>query len=151
MKHVSTFSLGKMLDSILNQIGHQIPLDRYRVMRDYRERDVEIGGDMDQLRQVFTNLIINGLQAMPEGGELVVSTDPDQTEQQVKVTVRDNGCGIEDKDKERLFSPFFSTKDHGTGLGLAVSYGIVRDHGGDIRFESRVGVGTTFMVLLPLR
>jgi two-component system NtrC family sensor kinase len=151
MKHVSTFSLGKMLDSILNQIGHQIPLNRYRMMRDYRERDVEIGGDRDQLRQVFTNLIINGLQAMPDGGELVVSTDPDQAGQQVKVTVRDNGCGIEDKDKERLFSPFFSTKAHGTGLGLAVSYGIVRDHGGDIRFESRVGEGTTFMVLLPLR
>jgi two-component system NtrC family sensor kinase len=120
-------------------------------MQDYRERDVEIGGDRDQVRQVFTNLIINGLQAMPEGGELVVSTDPDQTEQRVKVTVRDNGRGIQDKDKERLFSPFFSTKAHGTGLGLAVSYGIVRDHGGDIRFESRAGEGATFMVLLPLR
>jgi two-component system, NtrC family, sensor kinase len=112
---------------------------------------VEIGGDMDQLRQVFTNLIINGLQAMPEGGDLLVSAESDQIEQQVTVTVRDNGCGILDKDKERLFSPFFSTKDHGTGLGLAVSYGIVRDHGGDIRFESRVGEGSTFMVLLPFR
>jgi two-component system NtrC family sensor kinase len=81
----------------------------------------------------------------------MVSTEPDQKEQQVMVTVRDNGCGIEDKDKERLFTPFFSTKAHGTGLGLAVSYSIVRDHGGDIRFESRVGEGTTFMVLLPLR
>lgn len=151
MKRVSFFSLGKILDAILHQIGHQIPLDRYRVVRDYRDLDVEIGGDMDQLRQVFTNLIINGLQAMPEGGELTVSSAPDQTEQQVVVTVRDNGCGIEDKDKDRLFSPFFSTKAHGTGLGLAVSYGIVRDHGGEIRFESRVGEGATFTVLLPLR
>jgi two-component system NtrC family sensor kinase len=151
MKRVSTFSLEKMLDTILDQIGYQIPLDRYRVTRDYRERDVEIGGDKDQLRQVFTNLIINGLQAMPEGGELVVSTDPDQADQQVMVMVQDNGCGIQDKDKERLFSPFFSTKPHGTGLGLAVSYGIVRDHGGDIRFESSAGEGATFMVFLPLR
>jgi two-component system NtrC family sensor kinase len=151
IKRLTTFPLGKMLDAIFNQIGHQIPLDRYRVIMDYREKEVEIGGDMDQLRQVFTNLIINGLQAMPEGGELVVSTEPDRTEQQVIVTVRDNGCGIQDKDKERLFSPFFSTKDHGTGLGLAVSYGIVRDHGGDIKFESCVGEGTTFMVFLPLR
>ena len=151
IKRVSTFSLGKMLDAILNHIGHQIPLDSYRVMRDYRERDVEICGDRDQLRQVFTNLIINGLQAMPEGGELMVSTEPDQTDQQVMVTVQDNGCGIQDKDKELLFSPFFSTKAHGTGLGLAVSYGIVKDHGGGIRFESRVGEGATFMVLLPLR
>jgi two-component system NtrC family sensor kinase len=151
MKRVTTFSLGKMLDAILNQIGHQIPLEHYRVIREYRERDVEIGGDTDQLRQVFTNLIINGLEAMPDGGELTISTEPDQTGQQVVVTVRDKGCGIRDKDKERLFSPFFSTKDHGTGLGLAVSYGIVRDHGGDIRFESRVGEGAIFMVLLPFR
>jgi len=151
MKGLSTFSLGKMLDAILNQIGHQIPLDSYRVMRSYRKNNVEIGGDMDQLRQVFTNLIINGLQAMPDGGVLTVNTEPDQTEQRVMVTVQDNGCGIEDKDKERLFTPFFSTKPHGTGLGLAVSYGIVRDHGGDIRFESRAGEGTTFTVLLPLR
>jgi len=150
MKRVTTFSLGKMLDAILNQIGHQIPLDHYRVMREYRQRDMEIGGDTDQLRQVFTNLIINGLQAMPEGGELMVNAEPDQEEQQVVVTAQDNGCGIRDQDKERLFSPFFSTKNHGTGLGLAVSYGIVKDHGGDIRFESRIGEGTTFMVFLPL-
>jgi len=151
MKRVSTFSLGKMLDAILNKIGHQISLDCYRVMRDYRKGDLEIGGDRDQLRQVFTNLIINGLQAMPEGGDLMVRTEPDQSDQQVMVTVQDSGCGIPDKDKERLFTPFFSTKARGTGLGLAVSYGIVRDHGGDIRFESRAGEGATFMVLLPLR
>jgi len=151
MKRVSTFSLGKMLDTILHQIGHQIPLYCYQVMRDYEAEDIDISGDKDQLRQVFTNLIINGLQAMPEGGTLVISAEPDQTERQVRVTIRDNGCGIQEGDKGRLFSPFFSTKAQGTGLGLAVSYGIVRDHGGDIRVESRVGEGSTFMVLLPLR
>jgi len=151
MKRISTFSLGKMLDAILDQIGHQIPLDRYQVSRDYRERNVDIGGDKDQLRQVFTNLIINGLQAMPEGGKLVVSAEPDPPDQRVRVTVQDSGCGIQEEDKVRLFSPFFSTKAQGTGLGLAVSYGIVRDHGGDIRVESRVGEGATFIVFLPLR
>ncbi|GFE60471.1 cache domain-containing protein [Geobacter sp. AOG2] len=148
IKRVSSFSLGKMLDTILNQIGHQIPLDRYRIMKNYREMDVDIEGDKDQLRQVFTNLIINGLQAMPEGGELVMSAE---TDQRVRVMVQDKGCGIQDEDKERLFSPFFSTKAQGTGLGLAVSYSIVRDHGGEIRVESRVGEGTTFTVVLPLR
>lgn len=151
MKRVSTFSLGKMLDTILNQIGHQIPLDRYRVVRNYQEVEADINGDKDQLRQVFTNLIINGLQAMPEGGDLVVSIEPDRTDQRVRVTVRDNGCGIKDADKERLFTPFFSTKAQGTGLGLAVSYSIVRDHEGEIRVESHAGEGAAFMVFLPLR
>lgn len=150
MQRVSTFSLVKLLDGILDQIGHQIPLGRYRVMRDYRGWDRDINGDRDQLRQVFTNLIVNGLQAMPDGGELVVNAEPAQTDQWVKVTVQDNGCGIRDEDKSRLFSPFFSTKAEGTGLGLAVSYGIVRDHGGEIRVESRPDEGATFTVLLPL-
>jgi two-component system NtrC family sensor kinase len=151
MRRISTFSLGKMLDSILSQIGHQIPLGQYQVTKDYWEWDVDIDGDKDQLRQVFTNLIINGLQAMPDGGELLLSTHLDQTDQRVRVTVQDNGCGIFDEDKGRLFSPFFTTKAQGTGLGLAVSYGIVRDHGGEIRVDSRSGEGATFMVLLPLR
>jgi len=151
IKRVSTFPLGKMLDTILDQIGHQIPLDHCQVIRDYRGRDIDIGGDKDQLRQVFTNLIANGLQAMPDGGELVVSAEPDEADQQVRVAIRDNGCGIPEGDKGRIFSPFFSTKAQGTGLGLAVSYGIVRDHGGDIQVESRSGEGSTFVVLLPLR
>ena len=151
MLRISTFSLEKMLDSILGQIGHQIPLSRYRVTRSYGVRGLEINGDKDQLRQVFTNLIINGLQAMPEGGELLLSTLLDSEDQRVSVTVKDYGCGIYEEDKGRLFSPFYSTKAEGTGLGLAVSYRIVRDHGGEIRVESRAGEGSIFMVLLPLR
>jgi two-component system NtrC family sensor kinase len=88
---------------------------------------------------------------MPEGGKLLLTTHLDQTDQQVSVTVQDNGCGIFDEDKGRLFSPFFTTKTQGTGLGLAVSYGIIRDHGGEIRVESSAGEGATFIVLLPLR
>ncbi|MHB8056470.1 MAG: ATP-binding protein [Desulfuromonadaceae bacterium] len=106
-------------------------------------------GDEDQLRQVFTNLIVNGLQAMPGGGELVVDAVPG-TEGWICVTVCDHGIGIRAEDIGRLFTPFFSTKQQGTGLGLAVSYGIVSDHGGEISVSSSVGNGTTFTVLLPI-
>ena len=151
LKRITRFSLGGLLDEILDQIGHQIPLEPYRIVRSFWGRDVEIDGDQDQLRQVFTNLIVNGLQAMPEGGELVVNVEQDQTAGRVQVSVRDHGYGIREEDMDKLFTPFFSTKPRGTGLGLAVSYGIVSDHGGEIRVESREGAGALFTVLLPLR
>lgn len=150
MQRVSRFSLGGLLDGILDQIGHQIPLERYRVVRSYWGRDVTMEGDEDQLRQVFTNLIVNGLQAMPEGGELTVNAAPEGTEGWVCVTVRDQGGGIREEDMGRLFTPFFSTKLQGTGLGLAVSYGIVSDHGGEIKVSSSAGQGAVFKVLLPI-
>lgn len=109
-----------------------------------------IEGDEDQLRQVFTNLIVNGLQAMPEGGELFVDARPSGSTGKMCVTVRDCGSGISADDMDKLFTPFFSTKVRGTGLGLAVSYGIVVDHGGEITVASSPGNGTTFTVMLPL-
>jgi two-component system NtrC family sensor kinase len=150
MKRITRFSLGQLLDAILDQIGHQIPLERFRIVRNYWGRDVVIDGDEDQLRQVFTNLIVNGLQSMPEGGELVVESEPDHPGQQACITVRDCGSGIRAEDMDRLFTPFFSTKARGTGLGLAVSYGIVSDHGGEIKVASTFGKGASFTVLLPL-
>lgn len=151
MKRITRFSLGGLLDVILDQVGHQIPLERYHVIRGYCGTDWEIDGDEDQLRQVFTNLVLNGLQAMPEGGDLVVNAEPDQANQRVLVRVQDHGNGIREEDMDKLFTPFFSTKPRGTGLGLAVSYGIVSDHHGEIRVESHEGEGAVFTVLLPLR
>ena len=151
MQRKSIFSLGALLDSILDQIGHQMPLENYRVMREYRGTDQQLEGDEDQLRQVFTNLILNGLQAMPGGGELEVCVEPDPLADHMRVIVQDHGNGIREEELGKLFTPFFSTKPYGTGLGLALSYGIVRDHGGEILVKSLSGAGSTFTVLLPLR
>ncbi len=151
MKRVSKFLLGSLLDSILDQVGHQIPLETYRIARNYRGKDLEIEGDQDQIRQIFTNLIINGLQAMEGGGILTLDISPDAGGETVSITVADSGPGISQEHLEKLFTPFFSTKSSGTGLGLAVSYGIVRDHGGEIRVESEQGKGAIFTVILPVR
>jgi len=151
LQRVEQFSLGGLLDDILDRIGHQIPLERYQIVRDYWGKDATIEGDRDQLRQVFTNLIVNGLQAMPEGGNLEVDIAVPSDGGRALVTVRDHGCGIGETDQERLFTPFFTTKPRGTGLGLAVSYGIVSDHSGEIRAESRSGEGALFTVALPLK
>ncbi len=108
-----------------------------------------IFGDGSQLREVFVNLIINAIDAMPDGGALRVSSADDGGE--VTVKFADEGMGIPRRIRERIFEPFFSTKGaSGTGMGLAVSYGIVTHHNGRIDLESEVGKGTTFMISFPM-
>lgn len=150
-KWLSFFSLGNLLDDILNQIGHQIPLEEYTVARNYRDAEIEVEGDEDQLRQVFTNLIVNGLQAMEGRGMLTVEAAVDMEQQQASVVITDNGPGISPEQREKIFTPFFTTKRDGTGLGLAISYGIVKDHGGEIRISGEEGTGAIFTVILPIR
>ena len=151
MKRISRFSLGVLLDSILDQIGHRIPLGPYRLVRTYQDQDVQMEGDEDQLRQVFTNLVLNGLQAMPEGGVLSLDVRPDDAGGYIRVMIEDTGSGIRPDQIGQIFTPFFTTKSGGTGLGLAVSYGIVKDHGGEIRVASQEGSGSIFTVVVPLR
>ena len=150
-KQLSRFSLEAVLEDILDQVGHQVSLDPYTVTRDYRGKEIIIEADEDQLRQVFTNLIVNGLQAMEGGGTLFVDIGADPEDGLCRIAVADTGPGIDEDQLEKLFSPFYTTKSQGTGLGLAVSYGIVRDHGGEIEVLSEPGQGTIFSVILPLR
>ena len=103
------------------------------------------------VRQVFLNIILNAIQAMPNGGELVVTSGDCRSDETngVEVVITDTGVGIPKADLENIFQPFFTTKKDGTGLGLAISYGIVQEHNGSIFVESDVGRGTTFRVVLP--
>ena len=104
--------------------------------------------DENQIEQVIVNLIVNGVQAMPPGGKLFIETKRSD-EDKVYILVKDTGQGIPSEYMTNIFDPFFSTKSSGTGLGLSVSYGIIKNHKGNIRVESTVGVGTTFTIELP--
>jgi len=150
-KVIRPVCIESVLNGVLDMVGHQIALDSYRIERCYASGGCVIEGDEDQLQQVFTNLIVNGLQAMVKGGGLTVSTALDEQAGCCLIAVADCGPGISDEAREKIFSPFFTTKPRGTGLGLAVSYGIVSDHGGEIRVESTKGEGACFTVVLPLR
>lgn len=104
-----------------------------------------------QIRQVFLNVILNAIQAMPDGGELDVSTENRGSEimEGVVIVIRDTGSGIPKENIDNIFKPFFTTKEQGTGLGLAISHGIVLEHNGSVEVESEVGRGTTFRIFLP--
>jgi len=108
-----------------------------------------VHGDVSALRDLLTNLILNAVDAMPTGGTLTIRTE--RRANHALLTVSDTGVGMSEDVKRRLFEPFFSTKGtQGTGLGLAVCYGIVQRHSGSIDVESKLGQGTTFLVRLPL-
>jgi signal transduction histidine kinase/ActR/RegA family two-component response regulator len=107
-------------------------------------------GNPSELREVLMNIIFNAIDAMPEGGKLTISTQS-QTDDWVEITIADTGIGMTEEVKKRIFDPFFTTKGvTNSGLGLSVSYGIVKRHGGEILVESKPGRGTTFIFHLPV-
>jgi nitrogen fixation/metabolism regulation signal transduction histidine kinase len=119
----------------------------------YQAERHEIMADRDQIRQAFANLIKNAIQAMPQGGRLVVATDlvsKDQTDY-LRVRIEDSGQGMDDEAREKAFQPYFTTKKEGSGLGLAIVERIVFDHNGRIWFETEKGRGTVFYVDIPAR
>jgi signal transduction histidine kinase len=119
-----------------------------RVTRAYAPSLPPIRGDARRLRQAFANLMLNGMEAMPEGGEirLQTSTCPDGCN---RVSIFDDGPGIPEAEIERIFLPFYSTKPQGTGLGLPLVARVIAAHGGRIAVESGEGEGTTIHIDLP--
>lgn len=109
-----------------------------------------IGLDPDQIRQVLLNIMLNGIQAMPEGGVLEVRSSLSGDSRTVAIEIADTGNGIDDGDLKHIFDPFFTTKPQGTGLGLSISYQLVQNHAGRISVEKRAPRGTTFRIELPI-
>jgi two-component system cell cycle sensor histidine kinase/response regulator CckA len=119
-----------------------------------------IEADLGQMEQVLVNLVLNSIEAMPDGGRLDIvtevaefSSDVRSAEERIVVSIADNGIGISEESQRRIFEPFYTTKPAGesTGLGLSSVYGIVRQHGGDIRVKSKPGEGAKFTISLPTR
>jgi two-component system, NtrC family, sensor kinase len=108
-----------------------------------------VHGDEQMLKQVFVNLILNAIDALPPKGLIKISTRKRPEDGYVVIEVNDNGSGIPEHLQSQIFDPFYTTKSKGTGLGLSVSLGIVKRLGGYIKVKSKPGEGTTFTVLLP--
>ena len=134
-------------------VKHQLEKNKVKLEEELSPSSPSILGNTSQLQQVFTNLIVNATQAMPDGGKLIVLTKASEDKKALEISFADTGEGISKENLSKIFEPFFTTKKvgEGTGLGLSVSYGIVKDHGGDIQVESTEGKGTTFTVVLPVK
>ncbi len=106
--------------------------------------------DSNKIKQVFLNLMLNASEAMPDGGSLVIISRLSENKRYIEIEFTDTGLGIPEENINKLFDPFFTTKAGGTGLGLAVSYGIIEQHKGKIEVKSRQGLGSTFIIRLPI-
>jgi signal transduction histidine kinase len=136
-----------------------------RVIRPETPQDLQLVIDPDQMKQVFWNLLINAAQAMANGGEIRVQLETGENgfpfpnppranshpaRTWVRILVSDSGRGIPAQEKEKIFEPFYTTKDGGTGLGLSIVHKIIESHRGLIRVESETGRGSTFAIFLPM-
>ncbi|MFH1678430.1 MAG: response regulator [Candidatus Omnitrophota bacterium] len=146
---VSELDVNGLLADVLNLLENRLVLKNVKVINEFSPSLPRICGDAGQLQQVFLNMILNAEQAMPDGGDLVIRTSPASDNSFIEASFRDTGYGISEEDIDKIFDPFFTSKEGGTGLGLSVSYGIIKKHKGDISVESKQGQGSIFIVKLP--
>lgn len=151
-------NLNDVVAGVLDLTGKQLEQEQIRVERMLEPSLPPIEANADQLRQVFLNFVLNAIDAMPDGGTLQVVTaigPPDARHAPapgvVRVEFSDTGKGISPEAQIHIFEPFFTTKTNGSGLGLSISYSIIRAHQGQLSFLSYPGLGTTFTILLPLK
>jgi signal transduction histidine kinase len=154
-EHIRTRAdLNEVVNDVIALTRHLIQTNGVNLILKLDESLPWISIDHNQMKQVLLNLIHNALQAMPNGGELLVTTNPAKRDDRdwIIMAVKDSGIGITPADQDRVFEPFFTTKGDrgGTGLGLSVTYGIVTDHGGTIEISSEPNKGSTFAVWLPI-
>ncbi len=141
-----------LVERAVKLVRHQVELQQIELEVKLASDLPQVTCDAGQVQQVALVLMVNATEAMQQGGQLLVSTEYDPEGEQVRLRVRDTGCGITAEAMEKIFEPFFSTKEdqHRTGLGLAIAKNIVDQHGGAIEVNSQPGVGTEFIVTLPL-
>jgi signal transduction histidine kinase len=141
-------SLNQVLQEVLDLMEANLNHHQISLIKKFAPDLPPISLDRDKLKQAFMNIVLNAMDAMPDGGTLEILTL--QGSDKVRIDVVDTGIGIPPEDLNRLFEPFFTTKSQGTGLGLANAKRVLEQHGGDIRSKSVVGQGTTMSLWLPL-
>jgi two-component system NtrC family sensor kinase len=145
-------NIRECIEKTLKLVKNQVMLAGIRTSVNIRDGIPDLEGNPRNLEQVFLNLLLNAIQAMPGGGKINIDVRLD-TKDHVRIDVKDTGKGIKPEQLERIFEPFFTTKGvgRGTGLGLAVTYALVKKHRGYIEVQSEVDVGTTFSIYLPIQ
>jgi two-component system NtrC family sensor kinase len=141
----------RVLDDTLQLLEPQLRSSQIEIVRNYNEAVPQVFGNSGKLQQVFTNLLLNARDSIIGGGRITLSTNSNGNDEAMVVEISDTGVGIDPENVAKIYDPFYTTKGvgRGTGLGLAVSYGIVQEHSGHITVNSAPGRGTTFRIILP--
>jgi signal transduction histidine kinase len=151
--------MNKVLEAALLLVGHQINLENIKLEKKSDAHLPLILADFDKIQQVLINIIMNAIQAMPDGGNLTIATSVakgirigELLKDTVRIDISDTGVGITRENMSKLFTPFFTTKEKGkgVGLGLPVVHGIIEQHNGKIMVNSEPNVGTTFSIYLEV-
>jgi two-component system NtrC family sensor kinase len=142
--------INDVINRTLGFVANEIHVNKVKLEKDLGQNLPQISGNPHNLQQVFLNILLNSIQAMPDGGVLTVKSYIDNCA--LKIDISDTGEGISPENKDKIFDPFFTTKvvGEGTGLGLSVSYGIIKQHHGEILVESELGEGSKFSIILPV-
>jgi two-component system, NtrC family, sensor kinase len=154
--NVAPENVNDVVDNIVRILETQAKEKNIELKRDFNPNLPKVWIDREQMKQVFMNLILNAIQAMKEGGAVILWTravtrnEAEPAGEFVQVEIQDTGVGIPTENLQHIFDPFFTSKDEGSGLGLAVSHQIVQEHGGFVTVESTVGKGTSFFVHVPV-
>jgi len=153
--NITRVNVKEIIDGILEIMKEEFIEKKIDIEYNSQNSNFFLEADPEKLKQVFMNLIINSINAMPEGGWLIVSIDFENGAgpgggERVKVRIADTGKGMSKEAQNKLFEPFHTTKNGGMGLGLAISRKIIKQHGGEINLESEIGRGTAFIVKLPI-
>jgi len=141
--------MNKFLDELILLVEMDTRDKKVHVIK-IMDRLPQLKIDPDEMKKALLNIMLNGVQAMPEGGKLQVQSYTDDSKGTVVIRITDSGVGISKENLSTIFQPYFSTKEKGTGIGLSIAYRIISDHKGKIEVESEVGKGTTFIITLPI-
>ena len=150
---VEQSDVNETLERTLNLVKNQVLFQNVKITKLLCLSLPKVLMDVGQMQQVFTNIILNAAEAMEGKGQLTVTTQTSSGNEHIQIEFTDTGCGISPENCEKIFDPFFTTKEvgRGTGLGLAVSHGIIARHKGIIEVKSEPGKGATFIIKLPLK
>jgi len=147
--HFQEVQLHELLEQVITLLKTNAVLSNIDLKQPFKRQDAgAILADANQMKQLFINLIKNAIEAMPEGGSIYISTEKVLNEW--KITIQDEGKGMSEKDIQKIYDPFFSTKKEGTGLGLTICATILKDHHGTMDVSSELGKGTAFHIYLPV-
>jgi len=143
-------NINEIIKKTVNMLQNEFSLDHINVTTELSDEVPDNFMDQNQIQQVLINLMLNAIEAIRDNGAINIRSSIGPDHKRIRIDISDDGCGISQEHSGKLFEPFFTTKPKGTGLGLAVSYRIIRNHKGDIRVSSTPGKGSTFTIELPL-